>query len=250
MSDHVAIAGTTDLRIEHLSVRYESLEAVHDIDLVVPSGKTVALLGANGAGKTSLLRAITGLVKYTGSISLGDKSLVGLNPGQVVRAGVAHVLEGRRIFSQLTVAEHLTLPRFVADSSTYDETREAVLDIFPLLRTKLKSLGGQLSGGQQQMLAVACGLLTRPKVLILDEPSLGLSPVVIDQLVASISYVKEHWDTSLLIAEQSLPLAVDLADELAILRGGRIVYAGRSGSDVFEDEALAAYLGQVEPHMQ
>jgi branched-chain amino acid transport system ATP-binding protein len=236
-----------NLTIEGLSVRYGSLEAVRDVDLVVPTGKIVALLGANGAGKTSLLRAITGLVPYTGRISLGDKSLVRLNPGQVVRAGVAHVLEGRRIFSQLTVAEHLALPRFVAGSSKYSESLDSVLAIFPLLKEKWTSLGGQLSGGQQQMLAVACGLMTRPKVLLLDEPSLGLSPIVIDQLVASIGFVKEHWDTSLLIAEQSLPLAVDLADELVILRGGRIVYSGRSGSDVFEDEALAAYLGHIEP---
>jgi branched-chain amino acid transport system ATP-binding protein len=235
-----------NLTIEKLSVRYGSLEAVRELDLVVPAGKTVALLGANGAGKTSLLRAITGLIPYSGRISLGDKSLVRLNPGQVVRAGVAHVLEGRRIFSQLTVAEHLALPRFVAGSSEYKESLESVLSIFPLLREKWKSLGGQLSGGQQQMLAIACGLLTRPKVLLLDEPSLGLSPIVIDQLVASIGYVKKHWKTSLLIAEQSLPLAVDLADELLILRGGRIVYSGRSGSDVFEDEALAAYLGHIE----
>jgi branched-chain amino acid transport system ATP-binding protein len=232
----------SNLSIERVSVSYQRFSALQDVSLEVVDGEAVSVLGANGAGKTSLLRAISGLIPFEGRISLDGMPLKG-GPEKIARLGVAHVLEGRHIFTQLTVLENLQIGLYGLTGTKQHLDLEPIIAMFPSIQGYLKRLGGELSGGQQQIVAIARALVARPKILILDEPSLGLAPVVIDQLADSISRLRDELQTTLLLAEQCVPLALQLTSRVIILHLGKIIYAGPTDStDAREIER--AYLGE------
>lgn len=235
------------LVINNIHAGYEGAEVLHGVSLEVSAGETVALLGANGAGKTTLLMTISGLVSLSyGDIRIDNTSIKSLSPEAVIRKGVAHVPEGRRIFPELTVAENLQLgARLVRERKLAREGVEQVLDLFPVLRERYKSLGGVLSGGEQQMLAIARGLVSKPRLLLIDEPSLGLAPVAVEQVFELLSQVAQG-GTSLLLVEQNAELAFGLTKRVYVMESGCIVLSG-TAEELVKDHRLAdAYLGTTQ----
>ncbi len=219
------------------------------VSLDVPEGKIVALLGANGAGKTTTLRAIAGLLKVhdgeitKGDVLLDDRSIKGARPDAVVRSGVAQVMEGRRIFSELTVDENLRVGAFTRRGrneirATYDK----VVDLFPVLSERRRSIAGYLSGGEQQMLAMGRALMASPRLLLLDEPSLGLAPLIVQQIRDLIAEINRA-GTSVLLVEQNATMALSIAHEGFVLENGRVVKHGPA-TDLLADESIREfYLG-------
>jgi branched-chain amino acid transport system ATP-binding protein len=232
------------LEIRDLVVRYGEIEALRSISLGVDEGQVVTLLGANGAGKSTTLRAISGLAKPTsGDILFDGKSIAGLGPEAIVRMGISHVPEGRRVFPGLTVKENIMLGasnRKVASSELSREA-DAMFDLFPDIRKFSDALGWTLSGGQLQMVAVARGLMARPRLLLLDEPSLGLAPVIVQAVFKIISEVRRN--TTVLLVEQNARMGLSVADHGFVLETGRIVLGGKP-DELWGNEAIAAaYLG-------
>jgi branched-chain amino acid transport system ATP-binding protein len=232
------------LEIRDLVVRYGEIEALRGISLTVEEGQVVTLLGANGAGKSTTLRAISGLAKPTsGEILFDGKSIAGLGPETIVRFGISHVPEGRRIFPGLTVKENIMLGasnRRVAKSDLSREA-DAMFDLFPDIRQFSNSLGWTLSGGQLQMVAVARGLMAKPRLLLLDEPSLGLAPVIVQAVFRIISQIRQN--TTVLLVEQNARMGLSVADHGYVLETGRIVLGGKP-DELWGNEAIAAaYLG-------
>jgi branched-chain amino acid transport system ATP-binding protein len=231
------------LELHGLSVSYGSMRALSDIDLVLPEGCVVALLGANGAGKTTLLRTVSGLVRAErGRISLGGRDVTHAAPHTVAGLGVCHVPEGRGIFRTLTVAENLSMATYAQVPGGAKDLVEHAVALFPVLGQRLEQLAGTLSGGEQQMLALARALVSRPKLLLLDEISMGLAPLVTAELFNRIRQSADA-GTSMLLVEQYVDAALDLADYGYVLEKGRIVDMGEP-SDLRASSALAeAYLG-------
>ena len=232
------------LEIRDLVVRYGEIEALRGISLGVDEGQVVTLLGANGAGKSTTLRAISGLAKpASGDILFDGKSIAGLGPEAIVRMGISHVPEGRRVFPGLTVKENIMLGasnRKVASSQLSREA-DAMFDLFPDIRQFSGALGWTLSGGQLQMVAVARGLMARPRLLLLDEPSLGLAPVIVQAVFRIISEVRRT--TTVLLVEQNARMGLSVADHGFVLETGRIVL-GSKPDELWSNEAIrAAYLG-------
>ncbi|HEY3678366.1 MAG TPA: ABC transporter ATP-binding protein [Bradyrhizobium sp.] len=232
------------LEIRNLVVRYGEIEALRGISLVVDQGQVVTLLGANGAGKSTTLRAISGLAKpAAGDIVFDGKSIAGMGPEAIVRLGISHVPEGRRIFPGLTVKENIMLGasnRRVASSELSREA-EAMFDLFPDIRKFSDALGWTLSGGQLQMVAVARGLMAKPRLLLLDEPSLGLAPVIVQAVFKIISEIRRN--TTVLLVEQNARMGLSVADHGYVLETGRIVLGGKP-DELWGNEAIAAaYLG-------
>ena len=244
-ADVVASQEVPVIEARGIHVSYGGVAAVTGVDLVVQSGETVAIMGPNGAGKSSLLRAISQLVPYDGTVALNG-SVETLSPEHIASGGVGHVLEGRHVFAQLSVKENLEIARIGRHEEGFDDDLEAVLELFPLLREKWRQSGGELSGGQQQSLVIARALLTRPAVLLMDEPSLGLAPVIIEQLAAAIPRLRREWGLALLVAEQSLSLVMDIADRCYVLRRGSVVYEGPMWQPGIRERLLTAYLGAGE----
>jgi branched-chain amino acid transport system ATP-binding protein len=236
----------TLLAIEGLRARYDAGEVLHGIDIAVEEGEIVALLGANGAGKTTTLRAISGLMSHAaGSITLAGQPILGKSPGAIVRAGVAHVPEGRRIFPGLTVRENILLgcsnrPR-LKRAAREAEVAE-MLDHFPDLARLQHALGWTLSGGQLQMLAVARGLMARPRLLLLDEPSLGLAPLIVQQVFRIVSDIRAR-GTTVLLVEQNAHMALSVADRGYVLETGRLLVSGKPDALWNDPKVRAAYLG-------
>ncbi len=228
-----------------LRAGYGAAEVLHGLDFYVDQGEIVALLGANGAGKSTTLRTISGLVPHAaGTLRLRDKSLLGLGPERIVRLGVAHVPEGRRVFPGLTVRDNLLL-----GASNRRETRralerdaDAMLRQFPDLQRLEHALGWTLSGGQLQMVAVARGLMARPVLLLLDEPSLGLAPLIVQSLFRIVADIREH-GTTVLLVEQNAHMALGVADRGYVLETGRILVSGRPEALWADTQVRAAYLG-------
>lgn len=233
-----------ELVVEDLRASYGGVRALRGVSLRVPPGECAAVLGANGAGKTTLLRSISGLVRSQGRVLL-DGVEISSTPERVARAGIGHVLEGRHIFTNMTVRENLLVGRFGARGKTSSELLAFLLDEFPVLKAKLNSFGGELSGGQQQTVVIARSLMAQPKVLLMDEPSLGLSPVVIDQLASAIGKLRVELGTTLLVAEQSISLALEIGNYFYVLQRGQISYEGRGDLSVLWDEVHRAYLGSA-----
>jgi branched-chain amino acid transport system ATP-binding protein len=232
------------LEIRDLVVRYGEIEALRSVSLGVDEGQVVTLLGANGAGKSTTLRAISGLAKpASGDILFDGKSIAGLGPEAIVRMGISHVPEGRRVFPGLTVKENIMLGasnRKVAASELSREA-DAMFDLFPDIRQFSGALGWTLSGGQLQMVAVARGLMARPRLLLLDEPSLGLAPVIVQAVFKIISEVRRT--TTVLLVEQNARMGLSVADHGFVLETGRIVLGGKP-DELWGNEAIAAaYLG-------
>ena len=233
------------LEIQDLHVSYGGIRALKGVSLTVEEGQIVTLIGANGAGKSTTLRAISGLQKpQSGSIRYGSEELTGLPAKEIVRRGIIHVPEGRRVFPDMTVAENLKIGAFLRrDSAGIASDMEYVYSLFPRLKERSWQLAGTLSGGEQQMLAVARALMSRPKLLMMDEPSLGLAPLVVQDIFSIIRTIRDSGVTVLLI-EQNANAALKVADHGYVLETGRITLEGGGEALRRNPEVRAAYLGK------
>ena len=232
------------LEIDSIHVFYDNIEALKGISIAVEEGQIVTLIGANGAGKTTTLRAISGLQHpRSGSIKLNGESLADVRPHDIAAMGVVQVPEGRRIFSRLTVDENLHMGAFTqTNKRTIAEDRERMLALFPRLKERIKQVAGTLSGGEQQMVATARALMARPRVLLMDEPSMGLSPVMVEHVFETIRTINDQGVTILLV-EQNALMALSIADYAYVLESGKVVLVG-NGPDLVDDEKVQrAYLG-------
>lgn len=232
------------LEVQGLSAFYGPIQALRDASIHVDKGEAVAILGPNGAGKTTLLRTISGLMKARGgSVTYDTKQIAGASPDSIVRMGIVQVPEGRRIFTQLTVHENLMMGAFTrGDAKEVRSDRHLVMAMFPDLAEKMGQLGGELSGGQQQMLAIGRALMARPSLLLLDEPSLGLSPILVEQLGQVITEIRDRSGVSIVLVEQNAVLALELTNRFYVMQAGRIVLTGGS-QEVSYEEIRHAYLG-------
>jgi len=220
------------LDVAGLSSGYGKIGVLHGIDLAVGKGEVVALLGPNGAGKTTLLRAVSGLLPWSGKVRFGERDLAGTNPRDAVKAGLAHVIEGHRVFTQLSVVDNLLLSAYDLPRGERAARVEEVLSLFPEIAEKRTERAVSLSGGQQQILAVAQGLIRRPKLLMLDEPSAGLSPVLVDRVLDVVRRLRDG-GTAVLLVEQLIDKALGVADRVyALARGSVVLEANTSEADL------------------
>jgi branched-chain amino acid transport system ATP-binding protein len=244
------------LEINDLCVRYGAVLAVQGVSLEIPTGGSVALLGANGAGKTTILRAIGGLLGYhggrvvSGDIRFDGRSIAGRDASQVVARGIGQALEGRRVFADLTVGENLRLGAFAAaDSRRTASVRDEMLELFPILRERLDQRAGLLSGGQQQMLAIARAIMAQPQLLLLDEPSLGLAPIVVAEIAEALQRISER-GTSILLADQNTTLALHASGHAYLLESGCLRADGPTQELLLDDMCRESYLGTSSGHDQ
>ena len=233
------------LKINDLHVSYGGITALRGIDLDVPDGKIVTLIGANGAGKSTTLRTISGLVKAeSGSITYQDQELIGKPINKILEVGIALVPEGRRVFADLTVLENLKIGAYLRhDKSEIEKDIKWIYELFPRLEERNWQVAGTLSGGEQQMLAVGRGLMSRPKVMMLDEPSLGLAPLVVQDIFKIIQEINRQGVTVLLV-EQNANMALKIADWAYVLETGRITRSGTGAELLADDSIKEAYLGK------
>lgn len=233
------------LEINNLHVYYGGIHALHGISLRVPDGKIVTLLGANGAGKSSTLRTIAGIVKPgDGSITFDGQNLLGLKSFEVLRRGIALVPEGRRVFVNLTVRENLILGAYTRNDKTeINQTMEEIFSIFPRLQERISQPAGTLSGGEQQMLALGRALMSHPKLLMIDEPSLGLAPVLSQGVLKKLKEINQIKGQTILLIEQNARAAMSIADYAYILETGKIVLEGDAESLARDDQVRKSYLG-------
>jgi len=236
------------LKVQDLKAGYGRVEVLHGLSFEVPKGQLVTLIGSNGAGKTTTLRAISGMLRpQSGAILLGDADIAGLPSHQVARRGLAHSPEGRRIFPSLSVEDNLRLGAFVRltgsrDKGDVEADFDRMYDLFPRLKERREQFAGTLSGGEQQMLAMGRALMSRPEILLLDEPSMGLAPRLVEGVFDTIRRLKEQRVTMLLV-EQFAAMALDVADHAYVLENGRIRFEGQAKSLKNEPAVRAAYLG-------
>ncbi len=232
------------LEISGLQAGYEDVPVLWDISLRVPDGTVVAVIGANGAGKTTLLRTISGLVRpMRGEIIFDGTRLNDLKPHQIAALGIAHVPEGRGIFAYQTVERNLYLGGYLRSKEEIEEMLERVYALFPRLAERRHQRAGTLSGGEQQMLVIARGLMSRPRLLMLDEPSLGLMPKLVDEIFDLIRRIRDEEKVTILLVEQNVREALSIADYAYVLQTGRIVAEGK-GEDLLQTEIVRkAYLG-------
>jgi branched-chain amino acid transport system ATP-binding protein len=232
------------LQVEGLTVKYGNVEALHGISLQVNEGEIVTILGANGAGKSTTLRTISGLLEPTqGAVRFGGAPVHQLPAHKLVRLGIAQAPEGRRIFGTLTVRENLALGAFTRDDPAgIAESEQRVFALFPVLRERSQQLAGTLSGGEQQMLAIGRALMAKPKVMLLDEPSMGLAPVIVQEVFRTIRRLKAEGMTMLLV-EQFAKTALEVADYAYVMERGRIFVEGTPAELYRDERVLAAYLG-------
>jgi branched-chain amino acid transport system ATP-binding protein len=232
------------LELENIDTYYGRVHALQGISLHIDEGEIVSLIGSNGAGKTTTLRTISGLTPASkGQVRMRGKDITRLPPDQVVRLGIGHVPEGRRIFGRLTVRDNLFLGAYTRnDRDGIRRDQEHVFKLFPRVKERLDQIGGTLSGGEQQMLAIARGLMSRPRVLLLDEPSLGLAPILVDQIFDIIRDINKEGTTILLI-EQNATKALAVANRGYVLETGRIVMEGPTSTLLKSPDVQKAYLG-------
>ena len=231
------------LSVKDLNVYYGPIHAVKGVSFDVKQGEIVTLIGANGAGKSTILKTVSGLLKPKGGeVDFMDKKISGTAPHKIVELGIAHVPEGRRIFTKMTVEENLEMGAFTAPSASVEESKEQVFQRFPRLKERRKQTAGTLSGGEQQMLAMGRALTSHPKLLMLDEPSMGLAPILVEQIFAIIQDLHKAGSTILLV-EQNAQMALSVADRGYVLETGRVVQSG-SGQELLASPAIKkAYLG-------
>ncbi len=232
------------LSLSAVSASYGSVPAVSNVSIEVGAGEAVGLLGANGAGKSTTLRAISGLVKLTsGTISFSGKNLSSLQPYRIAELGIAHVPEGRQVFPELTVQENLEIGAYVPSAKAErSRSLDLVYGIFPVLAERRRQLAGTMSGGEQQMLAVGRGLMLKPRLLMLDEPSLGLAPVITDATFEKIQEI-HAMGTAILLVEQNVSRALSLVQRGYVLESGKVIMHGTSAELANNREVQAAYLG-------
>ncbi|MZD05602.1 ATP-binding cassette domain-containing protein [Streptomyces sp. SID5785] len=236
---------TALLEVEDLKVAYGKIEAVKGISFSVEEGQVVTLIGTNGAGKTTTLRTLSGLLKpLSGKITFAGQPLDTVPAHKIVAMGLAHSPEGRRIFPRLSIAENLQLGAFLRkDTAGIEKDMQRAYDLFPILGERRKQAAGTLSGGEQQMLAMGRALMSQPKLLMLDEPSMGLSPIMMQKIMSTISELKAQ-GTTILLVEQNAQAALSLADQGHVMEVGSIVLSG-TGQDLLTDESVRkAYLGE------
>jgi len=234
------------LEIENLHVFYGAIEAIHGPSFYVNEGEIVTLIGANGAGKSTTLNTISGLLRpREGSIHFRGQDITNTAPSRIVKLGISQVPEGRKIFAPLTVKENLEMGAYTrSDKAEIAESMKGVFASFPRLEERLQQLGGTLSGGEQQMLAMGRGLMSRPSLLLLDEPSMGLAPILVEEIFRIIQEINEQ-GTSILLVEQNANMALSVADRGYVLETGQIVLEGSARELRENPEVKAAYLGKA-----
>ncbi|GAA3446491.1 ABC transporter ATP-binding protein [Planomonospora venezuelensis] len=238
------MSGDAFLAVEGLHAGYGDARVLHGVDLTVGRGEICAILGPNGAGKTTLLRALSGMIRVRGDVRLDGTGLARRSPDALARQGVAHVPEGRGTFMPLTVEENLRLGAFVRRGrGAVGADLDRVCAYFPVLRTRLKQVAGSLSGGEQQMLAIGRALMLRPRLLLLDEPSLGLAPLVTEELFRIVRAVNEEERTTVVVVEQNAHLALGVAQQAHVLESGRIVLSGSAERIRADEQVARSYLG-------
>ena len=231
------------LELKSVSVGYGRNRVLHNVNLTLGRGEIVTLLGANGAGKSTLVKSISGLLRpEAGTILLGGEPIETLPPAERLRRGIAHVPEGRQIFAGMTVAENLELGAFAASEADHAERLESVCRLFPILRERMKDMAGNFSGGQQQMLAIARGLMSKPKILLLDEPSLGVAPLLVAEIFRLIVALRAQGIT-ILLAEQNARQALSIADRGYVFENGKITLTGPSMDLQNSPDIAERYLG-------
>lgn len=232
------------LKVDNLEVAYGNIKAIKGISLEVNQGEIVTLIGSNGAGKSTTLRAISGILKpRNGSLTFNGERIDGIEGHEIVGKGICQSPEGRRIFPKMSVDENLDLGAFLRnDKAAISADRERVLDLFPRLRERIDQKAGTMSGGEQQMLAVGRALMGSPKLLLLDEPSMGLAPVLVDMIFETIEKINKQ-GTTILLVEQNALAALNVADRAYVLESGSIKMSGKAKDLISNDEVTKAYLG-------
>ncbi len=231
------------LEVNNINVYYGSIHAIKDISFEVNAGEIVTLIGANGAGKSTTLQTVSGLLRSkTGSITFQGKPLHGVPAHKVVSMGIAHVPEGRRIFQQMTVEENIEMGAYTRPGSEYADSVENVFNHFPRLKERRKQIAGTLSGGEQQMLAMGRAMMSKPQLLMLDEPSMGLSPILVDEIFEIIKAFHES-GTTILLVEQNANKSLAISDRAYVLENGRIILTGTGKELMASEEIKKAYLG-------
>ena len=231
------------LSVQDLSVSYGAIRAVRSISFEIKAGEIVTLIGANGAGKSTVLNTLSGLIKPdAGSIVFSGENIVGMKPHKIVEAGLALCPEGRRVFSRMSVAENLEMGGYTHSDEENAETRELVYEHFPRLRERRRQMAGTLSGGEQQMLAMGRALMSRPKLLMLDEPSMGLAPLLIEEIFSIIKTLGAA-GTTILLVEQNANMALQVANRAYVLEIGKVVKTGTGEALLHDDDVRKAYLG-------
>ena len=232
------------LRIKDLSVNYGHIKALRNISLEADKGEIVSIIGANGAGKTTLLKTMSCLVKpQNGSIKFCDNDIIGKKPNHVVARGVVHVPEGRKVFAGLTVLDNLKVGGYLFSTKELQKNLDRTFELFPILKERQNQFAGTLSGGEQQMLAIGRGMMSNPKLLLLDEPSLGLAPIIINNVFKLINEIRDSGITILLV-EQNARRALEICDKAYILENGEIKMQGTGAELLNSPQVLAAYLGE------
>jgi branched-chain amino acid transport system ATP-binding protein len=233
------------LQITDLHVSYGAIEAVRGVGLEVKPGKVTLVLGANGAGKSTTLNAVAGLhPPVSGTVTLDGEDITGIAAHKAVARGIALVPEGRRVFSPLTIAENLRLGGYTAGKAEFEETLARVYEMFPILHERRNGAAGLLSGGEQQMLAFGRALMSQPKVMLLDEPSMGLAPVVVDTILEKVRAMADT-GIGILMVEQNAEAGLDVADEVVAIARGEVVYSGVAGDARNHASVLRAFLGEA-----
>lgn len=232
------------LKLDNINLYYGSINALKDISIQVEKGQIVTLIGANGAGKTSTLRAISGLNPIkSGSIEFNGKLLKNIQPYDIVKMGISMVPEGRRIFANLSVMENLELGAYIRKDKNIKADYERIFKLFPRLRERKNQIAGTLSGGEQQMLAIGRALMSKPEILLMDEPSMGLAPIIVKDIFSIIKEINEEGVTVLLV-EQNAHMALSIADKAYVLETGRIVLSGDADKLLNDESVKSAYLGE------
>lgn len=231
------------LEVQNINVYYGNIHAVRDISFSVQDGEIVTLIGANGAGKSTILKSVSGLLRSkTGDILFDGKSIKNTAPHKIVAQGLAHVPEGRRVFLQMTVEENLDMGAFTAPRATFEDSIANVYERFPRLKERRRQIAGTLSGGEQQMLAMGRGLMSHPKLMMLDEPSMGLAPILVEQIFEIIQELNRA-GTTILLVEQNAQMALSIASRGYVLETGQIVLHAPAGELLTNDAVQKAYLG-------
>jgi branched-chain amino acid transport system ATP-binding protein len=233
------------LKLDGVYVYYGEIQAIKGVSFFIDEGEIVTLIGANGAGKTTILKTISGICKpRKGSITYNNQEISRLNPPSIVRLGISHAPEGRGIFPKMSVKENLEMGAYIRNDKGIEDDYELIFDHFPVLKERLNQMGGTLSGGEQQMLAIGRALMSRPKLLLLDEPSLGLAPMLVETIFNIIRDINKQ-GTTILLVEQNAYQALQIANRCYVIETGRIVMEGPAEEMMYNDHVKKAYLGEM-----
>lgn len=233
------------LKVEHIQVKYGGITAIQDVSFEIQKGQIVTLIGSNGAGKSTTLKSISGLVKTAGKITFKGEDITNRAPEDLVSKGLIHVPEGRRIFTELTVKENLMMGAYLRkDQSEIQSDLAFIYELFPRLKERHKQSGGTLSGGEQQMLAIGRGIMSKPELLMLDEPSMGLAPIIIEEIFQTIQTLNQNRKLTVLLVEQNAGLALSISEKAYVLESGSVLFSGAAPDLASDERVRKAYLGE------